>query len=169
MARTRCMPLSSSKLKLNFPCASVLVWPASSIPAASLIKTTSSPADGLPVVPLVMVPLSFAAQEFAVRNRIPSDTIAVCRIANFAFKLFAPSCSELQQPVLRHPIAKSPPEFPLPPLRVSLSNSDNPHPEPYQPCIRNLDRADFRRPLLCALPEKTCASSPVPRKPNLAR
>src|SRR5437867_4206907 len=52
-------------LKLNLPCESVLVWPTSSMPEESLMRVTSSPDEGLLVVPLVTVPLSVDAAENA--------------------------------------------------------------------------------------------------------
>src|SRR6266700_464807 len=68
IARTRCGEFASSKVKVNFPWASVFVWPASSMPAASLMRMTSSPAEGLLVVPLVTVPLRVAAEAGATKE-----------------------------------------------------------------------------------------------------
>src|SRR5260370_8532847 len=72
-------------VKLNFPLVSVLVWPTSSIPEASLIRITSSPGEGLLVVPLVMVPLRVAANEDdAIRtNRIVAIGIIFSRSRNW--------------------------------------------------------------------------------------
>src|SRR5260370_41719346 len=85
MARTRGGALLSSKVKLNFPLVSVLVWPTSCIPEASLIRITSSPGEGLLVVPLVMVPLRVAANEDdAIRtNRIVAIGIIFSRSRNW--------------------------------------------------------------------------------------
>ena len=47
---------------VNLPCASVLVEPTSSMPCESESNVTSSPAAGLPVVPLVTVPVMFWAK-----------------------------------------------------------------------------------------------------------
>ena len=47
---------------LNLPCASVLVEPTSCMPCDSDSSVTSSPAAGLPVVPLVTVPVMFWAR-----------------------------------------------------------------------------------------------------------
>src|SRR5258708_1294567 len=71
MARTRCGESASAKVKVNLPAASVLAWPTSSIPAASLMRTTSSPADGLLGVPVVIFPDRVAA------NR--DDALAISR------------------------------------------------------------------------------------------
>src|SRR5271165_1995236 len=70
----RCGP-GTVTLKLNFPLLSVLALPATSMPLARLMIMTSSPTAGLPVVPLVTVPVRvWAAAEarasvrMAVRN-----------------------------------------------------------------------------------------------------
>src|SRR5260370_27206731 len=61
MTRTRCGAFASPKVKVNLPAASVFACPTSSMPAASLMRMASSPADGLLAVPLVTVPLRVAA------------------------------------------------------------------------------------------------------------
>src|ERR1700722_4737615 len=70
MARTRCGDWASSSLKLKWPLASVLVRPASSMPCASLSRTTSSPAEGLPVVEFLTVPVRVCAEAKVVRRRM---------------------------------------------------------------------------------------------------
>src|ERR1700693_2751028 len=68
MARTRCGALSSSSLKLNWPLASVLVRPDSSMPWPNLRRMTSSPAAGLAVVEFLMVPVRVWAEARVVRR-----------------------------------------------------------------------------------------------------
>src|SRR5579864_8588219 len=94
MARTRCGALSSSKVKVNFPWASVLAWPTSSMPAPSLIRITSSPAEGLLVVPLVTVPVRVAADATVDRSSVKTTTVRVnsrILVVPSAFKLRRPS------------------------------------------------------------------------------
>src|ERR1022692_1294451 len=57
MTRTRWGLVASSSFRLKLPLASVCVRPDSSIPWARLRSTTSSPAAGFLVVPLVTVPV----------------------------------------------------------------------------------------------------------------
>src|ERR1035438_8726409 len=52
----RCGP-GTVTLKLNLPALSALVVPPTSMPLARLMRSTSSPAAGLLVVPLVTVPV----------------------------------------------------------------------------------------------------------------
>src|SRR5664279_1967383 len=65
---------TSPSLKLNFPALSALVLAATSMPLARLMRMTWSPAAGLPVVPLVTVPVriwaSCAKARDAARNSI---------------------------------------------------------------------------------------------------
>src|ERR1035438_3036306 len=67
MTRIKCGPPESSIVKLNLPSASVLVRAASSIPCASLISTTSSPAEGWLVVPFFTVPVRVSAETKVAR------------------------------------------------------------------------------------------------------
>src|SRR5579862_5745583 len=62
MARTRWGDWLLSSLKENWPLASVLVRPDSSMPWPSERRTTSSPASGLPVVLLVTMPVRVWAE-----------------------------------------------------------------------------------------------------------
>src|SRR5208337_2737948 len=69
----RCGPGTVS-LKLNFPVLSVLVLPPTSMPLARLMRMTSSPTAGLPVVPLVTVPESvWAAAEARASERMAAS------------------------------------------------------------------------------------------------
>src|SRR5205823_13236378 len=78
IARTRCGEFASSKVKVNFPWASDFVWPASSMPAASLMRMTSTPAEGLLVVPLVTVPVRLRSEEHT--SELQSLAYLVCRL-----------------------------------------------------------------------------------------
>src|ERR1017187_2487132 len=134
MARTRCGESASAKVKLNFPCGAVLVWPTSSIPAASLMRMTSSPTDGLLVVPLVTTPFSVAADkdkdDALASNRSVTAGHRYVRIFNRVLT----AC--LGTPALaapRIPGARSPPGSRRLLPQASFSSPDNPSPEACQP------------------------------------
>src|SRR5260370_15001487 len=69
MARTRWGDCASSSLKVNWPLASVLVRPVSSMPWPSFRRTTSSPVAGLPVVAFLTVPVRVWAAARVERSR----------------------------------------------------------------------------------------------------
>src|SRR5690242_2953447 len=96
MARTRYGELVSSTLKLNLPAESVFAWPTSSMPDASLMSTTSSPDDGLPVVPFVTVPVKVAAEAKLV-NVLASKTTrrAVRTLRDLIFNRLSLSINEI--------------------------------------------------------------------------
>src|ERR1700747_1930887 len=124
MARTRWGESASAKVKVNLPCESVFAWLTSSMPAASLMRMTSSPADGLLVVPLVTVPLRLAANKDDGIARSRNSTTARDRV--LTVKSFSPSRAELLLPEsLRTLIARSRPESQRLLLRVTLSSPDN--------------------------------------------
>src|SRR5580700_4112332 len=76
MARTRCGDWASSSLKLKWPCASAFVRPASSMPWASLRRTTSSPAAGLLVVEFLTVPVRVWEEASEARRRMAAADAA---------------------------------------------------------------------------------------------
>src|ERR1700687_4607487 len=88
----RCGPAPPVSLKLNFPLLSALVLAAISMPVVRLMRMTSSPTAGLPVVPLVTVPERvWARAEAKVSARTHRARIAASKagLASLVKKLLA--------------------------------------------------------------------------------
>src|ERR1700686_4658019 len=74
----RCDPAPPVSLKLNFPLLSALVLAAISMEVVRLMRMTSSPAAGLPVVPLVTVPERVWAAAVARESERMAASIKDC-------------------------------------------------------------------------------------------
>ena len=66
----RCGPGAPVSWKLNFPAPSALVVAATFMPLEKSMSRTSSPTAGLPVVPLVTVPVRVWAEEAMASEKI---------------------------------------------------------------------------------------------------
>src|SRR5579863_2178364 len=129
MARTRCGESVSAKVKLNFPAASVLAWPTSSIPAPSLMRMTSSPVDGLLEVPLVIFPVKVAADKKEDEPATRTNASAK-RNPALAINFVAPCVGRISWAEQWIPAVRFPPGLRRLPLRAKLSSSDSQLREP---------------------------------------
>src|SRR5215471_4332484 len=165
MARTRWGPCSLS-LNEKLPLESALVRPASSMPWPSVIRTTSSPAAGLPVVEFFTVPVRvWAAAACARSNANPTNqaqrntrsfdsasaalrfALAALRMTCINFDFLAKVMISLWWALMRFGIrgARSRPGAPRLHPATRLSGCGSRRRGLYRRGIRNSGRAGFRR------------------------
>src|SRR6267154_2119505 len=196
MARIRCGPGGPVSLKLNFPEASALVLPATSMPLVRFIRITSSPVAGLLVVPLVTVPESVCSVVWAAaeKGRLNSSTMmrATREFAGFKYTpIFIPNFFLERLPSFARldgrdahrssvrlmtrerlrivPTAQSPTllrRLPLPMMRAWIDSLRQALCRLY---IRNSDHEGFRRRLPCARGDSPGASFLLRRRPRRGR